>query len=386
MAPGADLVIVANTRAQESNPGTLGDSADTFDAIRFIVDFADKAGKPVVINHSHGDNIGPHDGSSLLEVGIDELITGPGKVMVKSAGNEANTQHHAQGDFKDSKQPHRVEIDVVRGSTELIMDFWYEHAHRLELRIVSPAGEAHRVGAGVDESFPFLSGNIASVFTDEDDAVNQDNRIFVLLQHGKTPSIEPGKWVFELQGTGSWHGWMQRDSLANFATFVSPEVTISIPGTAKSVISVGAYVNAGDMALGRAGELSDVSSCGPTRDGRRAPTLTAPGDEITSTMPLPADFGPMKGTSMAAPLVAGTTALMLQINKQLTADAVRKILCRTARRDGQTGTVISDKWGHGKLDVRAACKEVAARVRPSAPVQAKLRKRSVPAPRQSPSP
>jgi len=391
MAPSADIVVVANTRTQERNPGTLGDSADTFDAIRFIVDFAATAGKPVVINHSWGDNIGPHDGSSLLDVGIDELIAGPGKVMVKSAGNEGNTGHHVQGDLNDKKQPHRVEIDVpdvrdVPPPTDVMVDFWYKHDDRIELRIVSPAGEAHNFRFGVDASFPFSSGNIASVFTEEDDVVNHDNRIFVLLQHGTTPSIKPGRWVFELhgQGKGSWHGWMQRDSLAVFATCVSPKVTISIPGTAKNVISVGAYVNAGPMAAGTAGELSDLSSCGPTRDGRPAPTLTAPGDEITSTMPLPADFGPMKGTSMSAPLVAGAAALILQINKALTADQVRKILCRTARRDVQTGTAIGNKWGHGKLDVLAACKEADTTARPSVTVQAKIRKRPVAPPQPAP--
>src|SRR5215471_13511785 len=339
MAPCADLVIVANTRPQERNPGTLGDSADTFDAIKFIVDFA--AGRPVVINHSHGDNIGPHDGSSLLEVGIDQLIKGPGKVMVKSAGNEGDKKHHAQGDVKDNEQPNRVEIDVPNldpGSTEVMVDFWYGHDDRLELRIVSPAGDDHSFRPGVDESFTFANGDIAFVFPEENDAANDDNRIFVVLRDGDNRSLEPGKWVFELKGTGSWHGWIQRDSPATFATFDSPEVTISIPGTAKNVISVGAYVNEGPMAFGKAGQLSNLSSWGPTRDRRRAPTLTAPGDEITSTMPQPAEFGPMRGTSMSAPLVAGAAALMLQINKSLTAKQVRDILCRTARLDDQTGS------------------------------------------------
>jgi subtilisin family serine protease len=386
MAPNADIVVVANTRAEEHNPGTLGDSADTFDAVKFILDLAAREGKPVVINHSHGDNIGPHDGTSLLEVGIDQLITGPGKVMTKSAGNEGDTGHHAQGKFKDNK-PHRVPIDVAAGSTELVMDFWYPHDDRLELRIVSPGGDDHRFPSTDDDHFRFSNGNIAFVFTDEDDAVNHDNRIFVVLQDGDKRSIEAGKWSFELNGTGSWHGWMQRDSLATFGEeFVSPMGTISIPGTAKNVISVGAYVNEGVFTADRAGELADFSSCGPTRDGRQAPTLAAPGDEITSPMPDPAVFGAMKGTSMSAPLVAGAAALMLQINKQLTAEQVREILVRTARRDRHTGKASSDQWGAGKLDVQEACKHAIESVRPTATVQPKAQKRPSSAPPQPASP
>jgi subtilisin family serine protease len=357
MAPNADLVVVANTRPEARNPGTLGDSADAFDAIKFILDFAAGLGKPVVINHSHGDNIGPHDGSSLLEVGIDQLITGPGRVMVKSAGNEADAAHHAQGDFTDQQSPHRVKVQVSPGCKELILDFWYPGEQHLDLRIVAPDGDDHRFPPTVDKQFTFSNGNIAHVFTDENDAGNHDNRIFVVLQDGSGSEVVAGRpWVFELSGNGSWHGWMQRDSLATFdEKFASPLSTISIPGTAKSVISVGAYVNHSVYTRDRAGEMSEFSSCGPTRDKRPAPTLAAPGEEVTSTLPDPAFFGPMSGTSMSAPLVTGAAALLFQINRHLTAADIRDILVRAARRDGHTGTVPNNQWGAGKLDVEAAC-------------------------------
>jgi subtilisin family serine protease len=381
MAPGADLVVVANTRGDERNPGTFGDSADTFDAVKFILDVAEQEGKPVVINHSHGDNIGPHDGTSLLEVGIDQLITGPGKVMVKSAGNEGDTEHHAQGNFKEKAAPHRVTIDVSPGSTELLFDFWYPRDDRLELRIIAPSGEEHRFHPTADEDFQFSNGNIAYVFTDENDPVNHDNRIFVVLHKGDGDSIAETKkkgleiekaWVFELIGTGSWHGWIQRDSAAGFCEpFVDPSGTISIPGTAKSIISVGSYVNEGTFTPGRAGQLSSFSSRGPTRDGRQAPTLAAPGDEIMSVMPSPADFAVAKGTSMSAPMVTGAVALMLQTDRTLTAAQVRKILIDTARHDGQTGPEDSNQWGAGKLDVQKAF----ARLGAGTPVRPKLPKR-----------
>lgn len=366
MAPDADLIVVANTRGQERNPGTLGDSADAFDAIKFILDFAAEHGKPVVINHSNGDNIGPHDGSSLLEVGIDQLITGPGKVMVKSAGNEGDTSHHAEGDFNRIKAPHDVKVEVARWCTELVVDFWYPHDKNLELRIVSPRKEAHLFRSTLDDKFTFSNGNVALVFTEEDDAGNHDNRMFMVLQDGSSSEILAGEWSFELSGNGSWHAWMQRDSLATFGKeFVSPLGTISIPGTAKNVISVGAYVNQTVYTRDRVGELSNFSSRGPTRDGRQAPTIAAPGEEVTSTLPDPAFFGSMSGTSVSAPLVAGAAALLLQINCQLTAANIQDILVSAARRDGETGEVPNDGWGAGKLDVEAACAKALERLQPA---------------------
>ena len=97
VAPDADIVVVANTRGRAQNERGLGDSADTLDAVQYILNVAAAHGRPVAINLSQGDNVGPHDGTSLLEVGIAGLITGPGQVMIKSAGNEGAIGRHAQG-------------------------------------------------------------------------------------------------------------------------------------------------------------------------------------------------------------------------------------------------------------------------------------------------
>jgi subtilisin family serine protease len=101
-------------------------------------------------------------------------------------------------------------------------------------------------------------------------------------------------------------------------------------------------------------------------------------------MPDPAVFGAMRGTSMSAPLVAGAAALMLELNDQLTAEQVRKILIDTARHDAQTGPEDSDRWGAGKLDVEKACQHVSSQ--PSAHVQPKAQKRATPVPQQPVSP
>jgi subtilisin family serine protease len=56
--------------------------------------------------------------------------------------------------------------------------------------------------------------------------------------------------------------------------------------------------------------------------------ISAPGKEIYSSFPI-ADFASCDGTSMAAPIVTGTIALMKTLNKNLTVEQARNVLHRT---------------------------------------------------------
>ena len=55
---------------------------------------------PVVVNISQGMNAGAHDGRSALELGFEHFSDGgrmPGRVVVKSAGNERDKRRACEG-------------------------------------------------------------------------------------------------------------------------------------------------------------------------------------------------------------------------------------------------------------------------------------------------
>ncbi len=362
VAPEADIIFVANRVTTEA----LGDSAGTLDAINYIFDKAASLGKPAVINQSQGDNLGPHDGTSLLERGIDNLLGGPGRSMVKSAGNAANVDIHAQGVVSAGGSETVQFVVPVDDKDPDTIDIWYSGKDQFGISITVPGGNVSSVvSPGTTDTLDLPNGNRAFIDSVLDDPGNHDNRIYIQLLLGTQPVIEQGTWAFTLNGItvvdGQFDAWIERGLLA-IPKFIGPHLnnnrTISVPGTSNEVITVASYItrNAG------VGDISTFSSLGPTRDGRLKPEIAAPGEQIISAKARGSgtdQYWPWPGTSMAAPHVAGTIALMFQRDNSLTQTKIRDCLTSTARSDTFTGAVPNNTWGYGKLDSKGAfdCKK-----------------------------
>ncbi|MCB2198400.1 S8 family serine peptidase [bacterium] len=79
--------------------------------------------------------------------------------------------------------------------------------------------------------------------------------------------------------------------------------TVSIPASAKNIITVGAFSDNGSIA--------SFSSFGPTDDGRIKPEIAGNGVNVYSTVP-GGGYDTMSGTSMSCPATAGVVALLMQ--------------------------------------------------------------------------
>jgi subtilisin family serine protease len=369
VAPEADIIVVAN--ASNGSEG-LGTSASTLDAVNYIFQHASALSRPCVVNMSLGDNLGPHDGTSLLERGLDNLLGGPGRAFVKSAGNAGFAQVHAEG-------------NLVAGATQNIMfnqpagdgganqiDLWYEGGDTFRVSVIDPAGNATGVvNVGTATTFTLPGGNTVRIDHRNNDPFNGDRRIFMTFAPGALGTMRAGNWTIRLVSVasptgGRFDAWIQRGNVVPgfLAPHASNARTISTPGTALEVITAANYITRGAGV----GSLASSSSRGPTRDGRVAPTLAAPGSSIISADAESSSGDPyiaMGGTSMAAPHITGTIALMFQKNGQRTQEQIRQCLTSTARSDAQTGPVPNTAWGAGKMDSNAAVGCVPGRVIPS---------------------
>ena len=105
--------------------------------------------------------------------------------------------------------------------------------------------------------------------------------------------------------------------------------SLGVPAGARRGLAVG--------AVDRHGHVYNLSSRGPTADGRNKPDLAAPGTGIISCCsahsPDPVidqHYTASTGTSMAAPHVAGAAALVLEANPNMSVDELAGALLNTA--------------------------------------------------------
>jgi hypothetical protein len=159
-----------------------------------------------------------------------------------------------------------------------------------------------------------------------------------------------------------WSAGNQRGSSSSYCGSIGWTFnTVSPYGTAKNLITVGA-INSNSSTM------TSFSSWGPCDDGRIKPDVVGPGCQssgdfsVTSTVP-GGGYGGMCGTSMSAPAVAGTVALLVEqfqttfFAQTLLPSTYKGILINTAEDLGNVGPDYS--FGHGKVDGVAAAEKIA---------------------------
>ncbi len=163
--------------------------------------------------------------------------------------------------------------------------------------------------------------------------------------------------------------------------------TLTQPHEAKNIITVGSTQSSRTLQ-GNIDTISSFSSRGPTKDGRIAPTVAAPGEDIvssaTSASPAAscaaptgpgaeafvlgqAKYSPCSGTSMAAPQVTGAVALIADWWRERHAGATpspamdKALLVNTATDIG-TADVPNGNEGWGRVNLGALFTPTAERV------------------------
>lgn len=369
LAPGADLIVVALCKDDTT---TLGRSAKAFDAFDYVVRQA--AGRPVAINFSQGMNGGGHSGETVLETGLNNFARLPNVAIIKSAGNEQQMCIHAGGFLREGETREVRMKGHDNNRLDDVIEIWFADEDNISIALRPPDDEATPfVFRGARCVFTTRAGNTANIRVDSNSEQTGDTVATVIISRGGARVIQPGEWTLLLRAgavnAGRFDAWIERtvrhsgDQTHFTQDSNDPTQTISIPGTARNIITVGAYVTRADNQSDEAGgQIARFSGRGPTRYGQCKPEIVAPGAIIESACRGTQGVTPRSGTSMAAAVVTGAAALIMSQRRGLTCTQLKQILMHSARRVGPTAEAPNNVWGHGLLDVQAAI-EVALRAR-----------------------
>ncbi len=381
----------------------LVDENAVLDAWEWMYQKANTDGKRLVINMSWGlYHFGTLDGNSLLSQAIS-AYTDLGVVFANSGGNNGNVNFHIKKTFNNDEL--KSKIDFYSYSSNANM--WGQSVHawgEVGKSFSNGLIVTNSTGSVLVES-PYYSTNNNAIYIDTflvagadtiwynvsaDSAhplnnkpqmrlrVKNLNTSLRVLLKSSADSGTVNYWnVTEL--TNDVGNWGMGFSASGTGTTAGDNLNgISEPSCSDDVISVAAYnaqysTPAGNLT---GGAWASFSSIGPRYDGVMKPDISAPGVNVASSMSSFTDaaftsvgsvdfngrtyhFAKLSGTSMASPMVAGVSALILDANPYLSARQVKEIIMQTARQDNYTGVIPAEgstKWGAGKIDAYAAVK------------------------------
>ncbi len=403
----SDICIVANATSENAE---LIDKKDYYkytyatDALgfKYMLDYAKSVNKPCVVSFSEGAKQ-DFRGDDVLYYTILDSLTGPGRIIVASAGNNGDkptyihkgkgrvsagtfviapkqtifTTMKAIGNFTIRFMTYGISNDSLVISTQHVLglpDSLYIDTLKMSGKDYYYQILAYKSGFNPQElAYDVMVSTIGSLGSDVP---------FSLEVIGEDTQVE----VYN--GVGSWVVNGLNPNLCDGERRYS----ILSPGSAPSVICVGATSYRTTMTnqqgtvriydQGTDGQRAPYSSVGPTFDERIKPDVMAPGTNIISSLNSfylennptahhsvwsvdPFQFQNRTyawdynaGTSMSTPAVAGAIALWLQAKPDLTPDEIKDIFNKTCSRYDASLDYPNNYYGYGQVDVYRGLLEV----------------------------
>ncbi len=344
-------IISVKLSSEVNRPNSLG----LVMGIDFCIRKSRELNIPVAINLSYGNNYGSHMGNSLIENYINDVGKMAKCSIITGTGNDGITGRHISGVL--GNVTYKM-IDVAVGAyvPSYNIQIWKNYQDIFDVVLYSPSGE----------SLVYLSERQSIVNTSYKDSVidsiygvpnpyNRSQEVYISVS--SSTYVERGIWRVVLYPksivNGGFHAYLPvtTSSQANLG-FLNPSEygTLTIPSTAQGLISVAAYnQNYDDYAY--------FSGRGYTADNQIKPDIAAPGVDIYTSYP-GGSYQMATGTSIAAPFVTGSAAILmewgiLQGNDAfLYGEKLKAALIRGARHLAITDVYPNEYIGWGALCLR----------------------------------
>ena len=350
VAPGAAIAAVKLSSAR---------TTDIMRAVKFLLDQAEERGMPCVVNLSYGTHRGSHQGQTLFESYIDQSAQRGRSVVVCAAGNEGSGAHHFRGLLTEDG-PVDAEFTVSTQREQIYLSLWKNFADEADFELILPNGQSTGLLTEGTRFLRFGPIRVAAFYGVPTHYSATQEALFLLS--APAGGLD-GLWKLRCYGRkvadGRFDVWLPTiEEVSDRTAFLQPEpdLTITLPATALYPISVGGFRP----------ETETVSPFSGRGDqdcaGRVLLDLTAPAESVRSAKP-GGGYDTFSGTSMAAPFVSGSAALMMEWGVVqgndlfLYGQRVKAFLCKGALRSPFL-TYPNPQWGYGRLNLCGTMNEL----------------------------
>ena len=264
---------------------------------------------PVSINLSLGNTYGSHSGASLLETYLNDVQGVYKTNIIVGSGNEGSSNGHTGGLL--TNQNETIELSIGDFTPNLTVQLWKKYWDTVAITIEAPSGRSAKLDLSTGEQRLNLDSTSLYITSSPPSPYSIFEETYIdMLPTGSY--VSSGVWKIVLSPIqikdGQFDLWLPGATVRNASTgFLSslPETTLTIPSTAYKVITVGAYNSYSDTLAAFSGRGFTWST------DFKKPDLVAPGVDINSCA-AGGGYISKTGTSMAAPFVTGSCALLME--------------------------------------------------------------------------
>ena len=324
-----------------------------FTAIQFVYEYYLTNNEPMIIYFPLGSNMGNHKGISIGKAYIEEISSNSGLVMVTGTGNQGASGTHASGIISQVGHTSDIELYISPEQKNIFAEIWIGSPNIMSLEIISPSGENSGIInalLNVDNEYTYLFEKTTMIISYSlPDEISGDELISI-----KFFNLQQGIWKFRLTGDlildGNYNMWIPQEGISVGGTkfvLADPYGTFTDPSDSTYLITAAAYNQNNNNIVTYSGRsfLDNPSVIDVAAGGVNAITV-APNNKTAV----------VNGTSVAAAIVAGACAMLLQWgivdgnDPNIYSETVRTYLQRgTMKRSGDNYP--NSEWGYGMLNI-----------------------------------